>query len=398
MAPLGREAEVTRVLRTRSRSFTVSGSVALYPSPNYTGTPSYTPGTITRSSSCSDYRGRPITDSPFTSYQRSGAVIWNGKARNGVSSRIFLKFPQSGGGTGEPDALAYNTLPPPNGWYLTAIARSNPSRPVVTPPELLQDFVEIPRQLRDVWKALRHPKSIVTPKGLANNYLGIKFGWLPLLEDVENLLNLQALVTKRSQELAQLYSGRGLRRRIKFGEDTKSFSTYNDIAMSGVNSFVRLRHDQLITKKSWATIRWKPTEIPPYHPQDARSINQIRRIVLGLTPEGMAKGLWNVIPWTWLIGWFTNVGSYLLVKSNTVPAIYSNCCFMSMMVSTIVPVNPTAINCIIDEMKPSGGLLRIDRTRIVADYVLPGVNIPFLGVSQLSVLAALGTQRMRSVP
>lgn len=389
---------MTRVVRYRQKSLTLGGSTTIYNNPDFTGFSSTQNVTVSRLRTCSDWVGAPIVPSGFNSDQRWGAVFWTGKCKNSVSSRSFNKLPIATGSGGLTE-IDVAPLAPPNGWYLTVIAKTNPSRGELYATELVQDLIEIPRQLRDLWKVFTHPKTLFTPKGVANNYLGVKFGWLPLIDDVHKLLDLQTLVTKRAQELAQLHSGRGLRRRVKLGSDTKAGAFHTDFALNGVSTGVSLFHDMFCQKKSWGTIRWYPTQPPPYHPQDARMINDIRRQVLGLTPEGLAYGLWKVIPWTWLIGWFTNIGDYLLAFSNTVPAEHSKACFMS---ESIVIVSGTEAkplgNAQIIKIDPSGTALRTIKTRTVSSYVLPGVNMPFLGVSQLSVLAALGTQRLRVIP
>jgi hypothetical protein len=382
-----------RVLRSRSRSVTISGSTTIYGTPNWTGAGAITNISAIRNQACTDYRGRPISPSDFVSDQRNGAPTWSGRIKNAVSSRTFDNYPLVSGNGGLSD-VDVQPLPAPKGWQLSAVARSNPSRPVVTPPEMIQNIVELPRLLRDTYRVLTDPRSVHSAKGVANAYLGFKFGWAPMLKDLEDIMDLGKHVERRNRELNSLYSGKGLRRRLTFGSDTKVSDFYVDVALSGAGTYVRLFHSQICEKKSWATVRWKPLKPPPYHPSDSRNLTRIRQIILGLIPEGMSKGLWAVVPWTWLIGWFTNNGDYFLANSNTVPATFTEACFMSSSVTTTKGSQPRAVNCEIISLAASGSASRSIKTRVAGNGVLlPGVNMPYLGVSKLSVLAALGAQR-----
>ena len=244
---------MARIVRVRSRSETITGRRRFYSNSTWTGTPSILSSTVYRNSSCSDRTGSPVVPSPFLSDQRKGAVKWEGRYKNSVSSIVLDKWPTLGSG-GFSDAEV-QPLAAPNGWMLTAIARSNPSRPIVTPPELIQNLIELPRLLRDTWKVLRHPKTLFSPKGVANNFLMVKFGWKPMIEDILKLLDLQKEVIKRTSELNRLYSGQGLRRRLTFGKDTIVKGSYESSpSLSGSNTYVKLRITQTCNKKSWATV------------------------------------------------------------------------------------------------------------------------------------------------
>lgn len=325
-----------------------------------------------------------------------GVLRLNGYVRRPSSYVRFREVPVT---TGDDYGVVSNDLvplPAPNGWLLSLIARTNPSRPVLNPPEMIQNIVELPKLLRETWKFLTHPSTSFTPKGAANTHLGIRFGWLPFIEDLRKLSELSDHVAKRAMELSQLYSGRGLRAKRSFGTDTKSVPGASSFSLAGVGRYVTAYSDTLITRRCWATIRWKPTTIPPYHPQDVRNTNYLRRVVLGLTPEGLANGLWKVIPWTWLIGWFTNIGDFTLKFSNTVPATHSKGNFMSMVTATTIPAGPVSTTADPDfNLTLGGSCFTTVRTRINASSAVVGFNMPFMDMSKLSVLASLVVQRFR---
>lgn len=387
-----------RTLRTRSRSHSFEGKIKTWFGPGPSGPPTTTSTrTVVRNSTITDWVGRPVTASSLVSDQRSGAIFVHGAVLSGTGYYIeFDSVPTVGSNFGSTDV---DPLSAPNGWVLRLVAGTNPSRPNITPPEMVQNLIELPKMILNAWKFLQHPRTVTTPRGAANEYLGIKFGWIPFIKDIADLLDLQDLIDKRLKELKKLHSGKGLRRRLKFGEDTKSYRGTEDFTFPGVNSSIRVAFSLDVKKSAWATIRWKPTEPPPYHLDDVRTRARVRNIVLGLTPEGMAKGLWNVLPWTWLAGWFTNVGDYFLSGSNTVPAQWGSACFMSKVQITTSPGVITPIgNAKPIKVNAFGSASRVTRSRLVGTpTLLPGLNMPFLDMSRLSVLGALGIQRFRSM-
>lgn len=290
-------------------------------------------------------------------------------------------------------SLATATLAAPSGWYLDLVAGTNPSRPVVTPPELIQDLVELPKQIAESWKLLKDPKILKSGRESANQFLNVKFGWLPFIEDLRQLMDAQALILKRNKELKQLYSGRGLRRRLQFGFDLKHDVQKWDFALYGPDNHLFVPITHVVRKRSWGSIHWYPLTPPPYHPDDDANHTFTRNLVYGLTPEGMAKGLWNVIPWTWLIGWFTNFGKYALAYSLTVPATHSGACFMSESVWESFPGTPIGSGTTLNTVLAKGSHKSTTKTRLVSGALTVGFNMPYLDMSRLSVVAALFAQR-----
>ena len=385
---------MTRTVRTRTRPYRVTGQILRHyelidSSQTFTGT-------INRTNTISDWHGRPVADGTLTSLQYRGDIRLSGYAigENGYNlvrdKDTFAGYPIAPGAS-----LNETPLAAPTGWYLDVVAGTNPSRPVVTPPELVQDLVELPKQILESWKFLKNPSIVLNGKQAANQYLNVKFGWLPFIEDLKHLMELQSEILKRSKEIQQLYSGRGLRRRLKFQDDTAHGVADFQWALYGTTSKVIVPVTTIVRKRSWGTIHWFPNALPPYHPSDHMWHNYVRNIVLGLTPEGMAKGLWNVIPWTWLIGWFTNFGKYALASSLTVPASHSGACFMSEVVVTMVPGVPRGVDCHEFKVTASGEFTATTKTRIVSGSLTPGFNMPLWDISKLSVLVALATQRIK---
>lgn len=356
---------------------------------------SSTPLTVLGQSTCTDFHGRPVINGTFDSTQRLSCLRLHGDAEAYFAAGKYWtgfrydQYPISMV-TGGCDTA---NLDGPSGWYADTIARSNPSRPVFTPATLIQDLVELPAMVRDVGRLLMRPKRLLSAKELANQHLAIRFGWVPLVKDIKELLKLQEHVLKRHVMLKRLYARGGLRRRITFADDHQTGQTSTRVTIQ-TGSYFDFDIDVKVDRKVWATIRWQPTTLPPEGPSDAALHRLASNIVLGLTPEGLMQGAWEVIPWTWMIDWFTNVGSFMLLNSNTVPAQHSSACLMSEVLQTnmggdISPVNcRTAIGWV-------GASVYTRKVRTLSGNVVLGFNMPYIDMSRLSVLGSLFVQRFK---
>ncbi|DAD50288.1 TPA_asm: maturation protein, partial [ssRNA phage Gerhypos.4_48] len=345
------------------------------------------------SNTCTDSIGSPVVDSPLSSVQYRGTYPnFSGVItptlqlmRNSTEFKDFTF-------TGLPTALSTMTVQnAPSGWLLDLVAGTNPSRPVIGIPIWAQNLGQLPGMLRSLGNLIRSPSNVLKPKGFAGEYLGVQFGWLPLIEDLKKLIDFQSYVLKRNKELADLYSGKGLRRRLKFTDDTVNTPVVSMTA-TYANALITTASSVDVKRRTWGTIHWYPTTPPQYHPDDHSWNNLTNRLVLGATPEGLAKGLWDVIPWTWLIGWFTNLGKYTLAHSYTVPANHSGGCLMREAKGTWLPGLAT-VTAGSGKVYPIGMLTRTIKTRAVSSVVTVGVNMPYLDMFRLSILGALFTQR-----
>jgi hypothetical protein len=382
---------MARVARSRSRILTFKGGSSK--STLYNNT-TYTSVQADRQflAQCHDSKGRPVVDSPFTSTQLKGnfpaisgyvepstVILHKRREYNELTLASFV-----------PDA-SMGILPAPAGWMLDLVAGTNPSRPVLNIPEAIENIVQLPGMIRNLGNLMKNAGSPGKPRWLASEYLGVQFGWKPLIEDLLKLLDLQNYVNKRNAELNKLYSGKGLRRRLKFKDDTTVTKTTQSTALDSCT--LSMDVTILTHKKQWGVIKWYPTAPPPYHPDDASKNRFVKKLVLGATPEALALGLWKVIPWTWLIGWFTNFGKYTLAHSWTVPATHGTGCFMSQAQTLLSPGPVKVTNATRFALMSSGQLTYTAKTRSVASAPIVGFNMPYLDMFRLSILTALFVQR-----
>jgi hypothetical protein len=353
--------------------------------------------TVLRTCICDDSIGRPVEDSTFNSEQWKTGLTLNGsmfsepnKFNGNVFSISYYDYPI----LPDPAGCDTSSLPVDMGWFLRTVARTNPSRPIVTPPQLIQDFIELPAMVKNIGSILTKPKRLLSDTEVSNQYLAAQFGWIPLVNDLRQLLDLQSAVLKRTAEIEKLYTGRGLRRRVQLGHDTQDgVAQYSKIILGG--AVLRYSYDVHVVRKQWSTIRWWASTPPPGVAGHIDMNKKVRRIVLGLTPEGLMKGAWDVIPWTWLLGWFTNVGDYMLVYSNTVPAHHTSACLMNEKVVTYMPrpvTTDAATRCSIVMDKPA---MWSHKIRTLSGALTPGFYLPFVDKYRLSILSALSVQRYK---
>jgi hypothetical protein len=271
-------------------------------------------------------------------------------------------------------------------------ARSNPSRPVVDLPVAIAELRDLPRMIKQAGDAIHWLRSSgtrarPTARGLADANLAYSFGWEPLLSDLYKLLTFQSAYEKKRKHLVELYSGRGLRRSVSLGSEllvtNGSNMTFESIA--GLPFTTRWTRKQ--TYRAWGTIRWKPTVVPP-GTRDPTDL-EVYRAALGL--DITLATVWEALPWTWLIDWFSTAGDFLAAHRNTIPATHSNICIMRMYQNECRYTPQQVPNGL-----TWGGASPVwsRKTRVpYSSLVYPTAYLPFLGGRQLSILGSLAITR-----
>lgn len=338
---------------------------------------------------CDDSTGRPLTSSYFfvTKESRTGLGVINGEFVHAIQGKVtaagYIPY------LGRNDGIAGEDLVELSGTAEDLIARTNPSRPVVNPLTLAQDLIDIPKQLKDVGRLIRTPRKLLSPREQANQFLGLKFGWLPLIDDAKKLMNLQSYAHQRAGELQRLYSSGGLKRTLQLDKQIGSRDS-TVILDSGVPGFSSIcSKSQICVGEKWGSVRWKPTSLPPFNSSDSSRIQKATQIVSGLTPEGLAQGAWDLVPWSWIVDWFYDVGTFMLQHSMTIPASPTDVCVMTRY-TTNTQWGPAAT-----AFGPwSGSATRTVKTRAVGSSGVTA-TLPHLDGNRLSILGALFVQRFK---
>jgi hypothetical protein len=281
----------------------------------------------------------------------------------------------------------------------TLAARTNPSRPIVALPMLIQDFVELPQLLKKAGGNLLQQGS--------SYYLGYQFGWRPLIDDLKNVFGFAQTAAKKTAELKKLYSNGGLKRRLHLGKDVKqSVGTITVDSGSGVLIVCDYTYNTILDV--WGTIRWVPDTLPPTTDEELAKIGM--RAAFGIdtlertAPMGSAHDVsasrlshlynqaWQLMPWSWLGDWFGNLGDYFAAYDNSIPAHALGLNTMSYRKTRRVFVRNNGLS---DPNTTGGGAVITNQTK-ARSISSPSVaaQLPFLSGSQMSILGALGIQRI----
>lgn len=276
-------------------------------------------------------------------------------------------------------------------------ARTNPSRPDLTPLTLWQDIVDLPKMIRDVGRTFGKRRGILSPRELANQTLAQQFGWIPLIKDVQDILSFGSKVEKRHRELSKLYARGWIGRTIQLKNEHYTEDSSSDL-LYGSSGFgatpLELGWHKTTQAQQWGSSRWRLTVAAPHNPTDAEVLRQARRLASGLTPEGLAKGAWEILPWTWLTDWFTHTGSFVSAYSNTVPAELTSCCIMTKVETQTQYFRKDG------QKQVTGG----DGTQFYTTFnrqvgypSLSQVSLPNLSAHDLLILGSLFIQRFKNL-
>lgn len=266
-------------------------------------------------------------------------------------------------------------------------ARTNPSRPTVLLPVFLFELRELPDMLRQAGRILldmRNWRNYIRPESrardLATANLAIQFGWLPLLGDLLKLATFQESVEKRRKEVDRLFSGKGLKRRIQLGGGSQDLSPVSGFANFGSYKNFSISVSQHSSWSAWAVCNWKPNTPSGLPPSD----KALRAYVTGLHPSHILANVWEALPWSWLIDWFSNVGDVIQAGNQTLASPNGGCVCVQI---TSVASHNSVVNGSDRLTAGTVKLTRNNRSPLGASTLT--ASFPLLGAGQLSILGSL---------
>jgi hypothetical protein len=236
----------------------------------------------------------------------------------------------------------------------------------------------------------RPESALSAGKQAAAANLAIQFGWAPFLSDLGTLLTFQNAVEKRRKEINKLYSGRGLSRKVQMGKQSDS-----DTVKSTVYSSFGMWFEPDVRRESsvetWGTIRWSPEHPSQLPPTD----RELWQICTGLTRGAILSNLWEAMPWSWLIDWFTNLGDVIQQTNNEVGAYPHGGAVMRRHLSS-ASHGSQSYNYDGYVITLSGGSKHRElKTRMPAlNIIAPKASFPELTGNQLSILGSLVLTRL----
>jgi hypothetical protein len=248
-------------------------------------------------------------------------------------------------------------------------------------------------------------------RALGSEYLNYNFGWKPFVQDLIKMYEVYQTLDKRLKELVQ-NNGKGVRRRRKVSDTTETSSTTVGGAnwsafwpypanITGMQYQSTLTTQTVTKEKIWFAGRFR------YYVPDIGSdqwTSRATRALFGLNPTPSL--LWEVLPWSWLIDYFANVGDVVSnMSSNAVDNLTAD--YAYVMRTKTVTTTYTAAGTISGSplsglVKASGGFFDATtqqmlqtKSRARATPYGFGVTLGSLSGYQLSILGALGASRQR---
>lgn len=236
-------------------------------------------------------------------------------------------------------------------------------------------------------------------KGMGDDYLNVKFGWEPLLDD------LRALALSLLEASYGLYRPFGAVRRNRDEKpvttrDESSALNYQMPVLTAVSGNIPWLRSDAQLKRTETKHRWIEGEfvyIPKAGFDPSKYMDRLETLMsLDITPAV----LWQLSPWSWLVDWFVDIGGALQsAEAATSNRVLSTFCYAMEETKTKVSVSLRNIH-------GSGGAQYMGppdmsltwhytrKRRIRANpFGYTGSSSSALQGDQMAILAALGLSR-----
>jgi len=317
--------------------------------------------------------------------------------------------------------------------YATGYARARPGNPEASVGQFiyeLNDFPVLP--LRGIFKKFSGlqkrtggahladiPKVLYAQlldfKSLGSEYLNVVFGWEPFVKDLRQMYNLWKVIDKRMAQLVR-ENGKSIRRKAQVrhesdcsSEPTKTYPwAYANVWGAPPNWTDGGSRVDAITQREEKV--WFSGSFRYYVPELESSLwdAKARLALFGVLPT--PDLIWSVLPWTWLLDWFSNLGD--IISNFSENAVGNLTCERSFIMrhysqKTVYTCSTwhTGVDLFYIGGQPWTGWPALNKTFISIDKVETkcrvrggnpyGLDVkwPDLTMRQLGVLAALGYTR-----
>lgn len=279
-------------------------------------------------------------------------------------------------------------------------ADTNPSRVVVDTPVMLFELGNLPKLLwenglktarraeldRKFGGRVDYRKYDAGKDKPSNSVVASTFGWEQLFRDLFNLLRFSDIVEERIVELENIAKKGGMTRTRRMGTATNSEVNANSL-IHQTEWTVTCRTTKTTVSEKWASIRWVPDF--GFENRKIRTNGMTQKIRVAVSGWNISPAtVWEMLPWSWMVDYFTNIGDLLKASNNSLGYHIENACVMNK-ITTRVKVGPTVL------VTPSGGTFtlpsksRVTKIRAVGSILTPEVHSPFLSAKQVNNLASI---------
>lgn len=283
-----------------------------------------------------------------------------------------------------------------------------PGNPTADLGVFLGELRDVPRMLsgtakffHNAWRAMGGSLTGFTPKKVADYWLNTQFGWRPFISDLRKFYRTY---TKLDEHLNRIRRDNGKWKRrggtVQQDSDTKVIEISDAVSAhwpslpwyfypSG-SSYGNYTMTEKYSRHVWfegAFRYWIP---------DIGSVQWKKRAIAELFGVMPCPSLiWNLIPWSWLVDWCSNVGD---VISNMSTGYADNLAAKYAYVmghTERTGVLDSTLNLVDGKIHNSWSFPLDWKTRTAASPFGFGLSDDSFSVRQLSILAALGISRLK---
>jgi len=212
-------------------------------------------------------------------------------------------------------SFAPHTLPPIDDTELfgpAAFSGMRPTRPTFSGLEAIQGLPELVTGLEK--KAAEFAHNFKSIKGWGKDYLSLQFEYGNLLSDIKGAINSSFNLNKQIRQLIR-DNGKSVRRGITLTHDVaqpvskieQDYGAFEEIFVTQAYVHPPVMVTRIEeTHKVWAScrMRYHLPDLPPV----PLAINLGSQLT-GFKPS--FANLYKIVPWSWLVDWFTTVGPVL---------------------------------------------------------------------------------------
>lgn len=212
------------------------------------------------------------------------------------------------------------------------------------------------------------------------------FGIQPLISDLQSSLKFMDRANSRVDDWNGMSRPGGASKNATIYNQTSEWDHPSTSYCTGVYGAQAQYTTRLSTqRKEWGSVNWvipknrlPPRASPEYLYQASQLANGLQ-----LTPDT----LWQAMPWSWMIDWFSNIDDSIKLSYNVVGAQSGRYCVMDW----------TRVQCHVESgypgFSPSSGAYYETKRRTPMPFVYPEVRLPFISNGMAGILGSLAIQR-----
>lgn len=182
------------------------------------------------------------------------------------------------------------------------VANTHPFAPYFSVPVAIKEMVELGTLFKLAAKSFA--------EFTGNAYLNYRFGYVQFVRDVRDLAGIMKHLEKRIRDFNFILEHGYTRKRVKIGVTGGGSNSPDSVLHSTYSVIIRGDFQQEWTMETWATIVWGVNGKKLLPTDQLALFNEAVRYALDVKDIDAAT-LWQLIPFSWLVDYFLNVGDIL---------------------------------------------------------------------------------------